>query len=220
MFELKFDLTAFERRAKELGQAIDQVPFALSTAMNDAAKAAKQELIDDTWGRHIHVRNQRFAGWALRIIKADKHNLRIEINDEAAGGRGHMLAHAKGGRHVGKGLTAVPSSQIAARRTSGGVPKALRPRNIPNTFKRGFVIYQRLPLRGRKKKRARDSNGRFMNTGGRKFGHLKLLYVLKPSTPFNPDVPFFEDFATVMRREIASRFPGAMKAAMRTRLPR
>lgn len=220
MFELKFDVSAFERRARELGDAVDQVPYALSRAMNDAAKAARQELIDNTWGSHVHVRNPRFAKWALQIIYADKHNLTVEINDEAAHGRGHMLAHAKGGRHVGKGLTAVPSSQIAALRTSGGIPKALRPRNVPNTFKQGFVIYQRLPRHGRKKKRARDAKGRFMNTGGRKFGHLKLLYVLKPSTPFNVDVPFFEDFTTIMRREIQSRFPAAMKAAMRTRIPR
>jgi hypothetical protein len=50
-----------------------------------------------------------------------------------------------------------------------------------------------------------------------KRGRLKLMYVLKSRTPVPKRVPFYEDFATSMRRELIVALPIAIAKAMATR---
>ena len=90
-----------------------------------------------------------------------------------------MLAHAKGRRHVRQGLDRGPKQPDRSTPNIGRHSEGASPSNVPNTFKQGFVIYQRLPRHGRKKKRARDAKGAHQNTGGRKFGYLQPPYVLQ-----------------------------------------
>ena len=47
--DIQFDVTACERRAWELGGALDQVPFALAGALTDAAFIARRHLVEQTW---------------------------------------------------------------------------------------------------------------------------------------------------------------------------
>jgi hypothetical protein len=101
---------------------------------------------------------------------------------------------AKGGErspHGGSNL-AVPASTIT--RTSRGVPTRLRPKNMPTAVRKGDVLY------------AKDKKGR-----------LTLLYVLKHQTKIPKRVPFYEDYANSMHRELVRTIPMAVEKAMATR---
>jgi hypothetical protein len=193
MLELKLDLSSFERYAAGMRAAIDQVPFALSKAMNDAAFAARKHLIDDTWPKHVQQRNRNFLRAALRVEPAKKTDLRVAIVDQL--GRGHLQLHAKGGVKQAKGRLAVPSKRV--QRGPGGVRQSQRPRNLKRAVVKGNLIFQQ--------------------EGRGKSAKLRLMYALRQQAKIRKRVPFYEDFATVMRREILQRFPGAMAQAMRTR---
>ena len=65
---LRFDLAEFEQAARRLGGAIDQVPFAISQTLNDAAFAARASLIENTWPSHVAVRNRNFPAMPSRSI--------------------------------------------------------------------------------------------------------------------------------------------------------
>jgi hypothetical protein len=197
---LTFDLSAFERKARELEATIDQVPFALSQALNQAVSNAKEVLVRDTWPRHVEQRNPSFIRASLKIEYSNKRNLRAAIvEDPRVGGRGNLLLHAKGGTRRAKGSNiAVPTQNVKARRGSHGVPKGLRPANIPNSFRKGDVLFQRTGRKGRK---------------------LKLMYALKPSARIPAQVPFEEDFRTAVLNDLRVNFPLALKRAMATRRP-
>jgi hypothetical protein len=196
---LTIDFSAFERKAREFDAAIDQVPYALSLAMNEAVKNTRELLIRDTWPRHIEQRNANFIRAALKITQyASKRNLRVVIGENPqVGGRGSIALHAKGGTRTAKaGRIAVPSQDLKARRGAHGVPKGMRPTNAPNTFKKGDILYQRT---------------------GRKGRNLKLLYTLKPSARIPAQVPFEDDFKIAMVNEMRTSFPAALAKAMRGR---
>jgi hypothetical protein len=52
---------------------------------------------------------------------------------------------------------------------------------------------------------------------GKNKGRLKLMYVLKGRTPIPKRVPFYEDFAASMNRELQRTIPLAVARAMATR---
>ena len=121
-----------------------------------------------------------------------KGSLSVEIYDKLD--RGSLQMQAKGGTrtpHGGSNL-AVPSSGVT--RTSRGVSSRLRPKNLPTAVRKGDVLY------------AKDRKGR-----------LRLLYVLKPATAIPKRVPFYEDFAASMTRELVRTIPLAVQKAMATR---
>jgi hypothetical protein len=199
---LTFDLSAFERKARELDAAIDQVPYALSLAMNEAVKNARELLIRDTWPRHIEQRNANFIRAKLKVTEyANKRKLRVVLSENPElGGRGNLLLHAKGGTRTPKGgRIAVPSQELKGRRGAHGVPKGMRPANVPNSFKKGDIIYQRTGRKGRK---------------------LKLVYALKPSARIPAQVPFEDDFRIAMLNEVRTSFPAALARAMKGRRAR
>jgi hypothetical protein len=51
----------------------------------------------------------------------------------------------------------------------------------------------------------------------KKKGRLRLLYVLKHATKIPKRVPFYEDFAASMERELRRTIPLAVERAMATR---
>lgn len=198
MIDVVFDMREFERAARSMDAALDQVPFALSQAMNDAVKVARREITTNTWPRSVRVRNRSFISAALRMEFADKRNLRVAIKDVL--GRASLNLHAYGGTKTGRGRLAVPNTPIARQRGARGIPHDLKPRNLRNSFVRGDAIYQRV--------------GKGVSKG------LRLAYVLKSSVPIDRDVPFVQAFHDVMLREVRRSFPQRMAAAMTTRRPR
>lgn len=196
---LRLDFSAFERKARELDASIDQVPFALAQAMNQAVKNAREVLVQDTWPRHVQQRNKNFIRAALRVQEwANKRSLRVVLGENPAlQGRGNLALHAKGGSKRPRGSSiAVPSQELQARRSAKGVPKGMRPANLPNSFKKGDVLYQRVGPKRRK---------------------LKLVYTLKPSTKIKADVPFEADFQAAFLADARASFPAALARAMKSR---
>jgi hypothetical protein len=81
------------------------------------------------------------------------------------------------------------------------VPRNQLPRALPNSFKKGDVIFQRVQTSKRK---------------GGKHSLKLMLYVLKPSVRVKADVPFTRDFERVMKEELKRVFPRRMEEAIRT----
>jgi hypothetical protein len=129
------------------------------------------------------VKRPNFLPWALRIKFSNKRNREIEINDERAGGRGNLELRADGGMKTERGRVAVPGKYI--RVNERGVPRHLQPRNLPNSFRKGDTVYQR--IREPKKK------------GGRR--GLRLTCSLKDPMRIKPDVPFHRDFERAFKEE-------------------
>ena len=197
MLKIEFDFTEWERQAQSIEGAVDQLPYAMSLALNRAADVTRQFLIKATWPQHVVQRNASFIAASLttRDSRASKQSLAVEIYDKLD--RGNLQMQAKGGQRSPRGGSnlAVPASSI--RKTSRGVPGNLRPRNLPpsSTFKKGDVLYS-------KDKRTK---------------RMRLLYVLKHETKIPRRVPFYEDFAESMARELHRTMPLAMQKAMATR---
>lgn len=205
---LTFDLSDFEAAAARWAQAADQVPFAAAQAMNDASKVAREELINSTWPQHVKVRSAGFMKSSLQREFASKRSLRISIFDQLD--RGNLLLHGEGGiRRPVRSTLAIPEAKLGAKRTSRGIPKGLRPKALPNSFRKGDVIYQRTGSyhKGTKRRAGYDGRG------------LKLMYTLRPSAKIKASVPFEADFKRVMTREIWPAFQTRLAAAMATRRP-
>lgn len=198
MFELTIGADLFIRQVQAIEGGIRQLPFALATAMNTAAKNTRQVLIRETWPRNVTQRNSGFIAAALSTKFANKGNLRIEIFDRL--GRASLALHAEGGTKKPRGnRLAIPSANGIVRRTSRGVPAAQRPRAIvASTPARALRVTTR---------------GIFVAQGGR----LRLVYALTPSARQPADVPFEGDFAQTMLLDLGKSFPAAMANALRPR---
>lgn len=194
---LTFDFSSFERMARNIGVASNQLPYALSNALNSSAFATRQELIQD-WPKHVEAKNPSFIGWALGVEKASKSNLTVRITDARAHGRGHLALHADGGAKPTRGRLAIPSSNVKWGRH--GVVAGQRPKNIKKKFVRNGKLYA---VVGRGKKKT-----------------AKLMYVLARGARIKRDVPFRETFAAAMRREMMQNAPRAMAQAMKTAIRR
>jgi hypothetical protein len=196
LFEIRFDLTDFERKAREMGAAQDQVPFALSLALNQAIRDTRTDLTETTWPTSVKERNPNFIRAALRYTTSTKRDLRAEIYD--ALGRASLKKHADGGTKVAKHahLTIPPSSEPLG---AHGIPKS----------KRARAIIARTPVRALRI----TPRGIFVGEHGR----LKLKFVLKPSIRIAKDVPFRSDFRASMIAAVSRSFPPAMLRAMATR---
>jgi hypothetical protein len=193
---IRFNFKDFERVAKRLNAAADQIPFALARSLNDAAETTRKQLIED-WPSHVQARNKSFIKASLTIAgnRATKKNLRVAIIDKLD--RGNLVLHADGGtKGARRGRLAVPSRDVKAKRGARGVPKALRPLALADSFKRGDVIFQRV------------------GKGGRR---LKLMYTLKSSVRVPKQVPFRETFDAAMKREVFRAFIPRLWQAMATR---
>jgi hypothetical protein len=194
MIKVEFDFAEVQKFATSLGAAADQIPFATAVALNRAADVTRNFLIKQTWPQHIQQRNSSFIAASLttRGARADKRSAAVEIYDKLD--RGNLQMQALGGVRSPRGGSslAVPSSKIT--KTSRGVPQRLRPKSLVNAIRIKDALY------------TRDKRGR-----------LKLMYVLKSRTPVPKRVPFYEDFATSMRRELIVALPIAIAKATATR---
>jgi hypothetical protein len=61
MFKIELDYAELEAAAVRIGAAADQVPYALSLAMNRAADVTRNLLIQSTWPQHVQQRNNSFT---------------------------------------------------------------------------------------------------------------------------------------------------------------
>jgi hypothetical protein len=194
MFEIKFNVDDFIRKTLELNAAIDQIPFALSLALNQAAMNARKVLVQDTWPRSVNVKNPGFIGRALRTKFSTKNNLVVEVFDDL--GKASLQLHALGGTKRPKSSRelAIPIKGRVSY-TQRGVRSADRPRNLKNSF----LI---------------PGKGIFKRERG---GGISMVYALKPTAQIKPDVDFYGTWTEVMRNELRTSFPAAMARAMKGR---
>ena len=194
MFKIEFDFADLEAAAVRIGASADQIPYALSLALNRAADVTRNLLIRTTWPQHVQQRNASFISASLttKDSRASKGSLAVELYDKLQ--RGNLVMQSKGGTRTPQGGSnlAVPASSVP--KGARGVPARLRPKNMPTAFRKGDVLY------------ARDKKGR-----------LTLLYVLKHQTKIPKRVPFYEDYAMSMSRELVRTIPMAVERAMATR---
>jgi hypothetical protein len=196
-----FDFSQVARRAMDLGATADQIPYIMALALNGAAETTRSFLIQNTWPSSIHTRNRSFMNAALTTkgSRATKGDLTVEIYDKL--GRANLALHAKGGtRRARVSNLAIPSSVNVQRMSGGAVRTNQQPKTLQNSFKRGRFIFQR---QGRSTRKAS--------------GRLKLMYTLKPAVPIRQDVPFYHDFAEVMRAALTRDLGAAVIRAMSTR---
>ncbi|WP_336489576.1 hypothetical protein [Methylobacterium nigriterrae] len=190
-----FDLRDFERAADAMKAARDQLPFAISLALNKAAAATESRLATETWAAHTANRNKGFFKAAMAIDIATKGRLQVSLYDSL--GRAKIALHAHGGIAQAKGRFAVPTS--AVRKTSRGVAANMRPSAIDPKRK---VVKDGLIFRA---------------SGKGEHRKLTLLYKLTPTVRIKPDVPLEQDFDRFFREEMRREFPVAVRRAMRTR---
>jgi hypothetical protein len=194
---LQLDMKAFEQAAKRLNAAADQVPYALSRAMNDAVRETRERLANETWPTHVTVRSSTFMRRALQTVFSNKYNLTVIVYD--------ALQHANLFQHAFGGVKRVSTRNIAiplknwVKYTAHGVSAVQLPRAIiANTPKRALRI---------------TPTGIFVGEAGR----LRLRYKLQPTAQINADVPFQEDFIRFMREATEKAFPQRIAEAMATR---
>ena len=198
---LSFDFSTWERAARQLGADLEQVPFALSVALNDAVKATRLHLTDETWPQHVQVRNRGFARAALRVQQyANKRNLTVVLGENPdLQGRGNLGLQARGGtKQARRGKLAIPLPGTVVR-TGRGVRASQRPAAIiARTPKRALRVTPRGILVG-------------------KNGRLELKYTLVQQARQPADVPLDADFAHYMERELRLSLPAAVARAMKTK---
>ncbi len=192
MIKVEFDFNELGKFASSLGARADQIPYALALAMNRSADVTRNFLIKQTWPTHVTQRNASFIAASLttKQARASKQSLAVEIYDRL--NRGHLQMQAKGGTRLPlKGRLAVPVTGVP--RSSRGVPQRLKPRNLKNAI---------------------EIRGNLFTRDGR--GRLKMVYALKQQTKIPRRVPFYEDFAASMERELRRTIPLAVQKAMST----
>jgi len=196
VIELQINAADFERMTKQLGAALDQLPFDLSRAMNVAVTNTRQVLVRQTWPGAITQCNAAFLNAALRIKFSTKRDLQVEIYDVM--GRAHLALHAHSGVKRARSRLAIPQKGRIVF-TSQGPRKSQTPKAIiANTPKRALRI---------------TPKGIFVGAGGR----LNLMYSFATSARIRADVPFERDFVETMRTELRTSFPAAMANAMKGR---
>ncbi len=195
--EISIDVRPFMEMADRMQAVYDQVPFALSRALNDAADETYDHLIEDTWPKSVKVRNSNFLRWALRTKFSTKYDLRVEIYDNTHDQRAHLALHAEGGIKQPKGGNLAIPVTGNVRLGSHGVVASQKPRALTNAFRKGDAIYQKV--------------------GKGKNSRLKLMYILKPSINQPADVPFMSAFQESMQAAAERHFPQRIMEAMRTR---
>lgn len=225
MTDLVFDTRDFQHAARRMNALASQIPFALAGALNASAEIGRRTVIEDTWPNHVEARDPNFIKYALTTKgeRATKRNLRVVVYDKW--GRAHLREHEKGGTKTPRGSAiAVPVEDLAAKRTSRGMPQRLKPRALPNSFitdgrrpnthlKQGAVYQREGAYRAKGTKVSRTGKTR---KEAADFRTVKLAYVLKSSVPIRATVPFHADFNRSVRHAMPAQFRVAMRRAMAT----
>lgn len=196
MLDFAFDIRDFKRAAIDMHAALDQVPFALAGALNNAVEGARSDIINTTWPRHVTVRKANFLNAALTTSgeRATKNRLRVVLYDRL--GRGSLKLHAQGGtKRPLRSKLAIPSKAVS--RGANGVISSQRPANLSRKVVKKNLIFQA--------------------SGRGKGARLTLMYKLARVAQIKRDVPFYEDFQRAMASRIHAEFPKAMAKAMATR---
>jgi hypothetical protein len=179
----------------------NQIPFATSQALNDAAFAVRKEIVEKTYPASFTVRNRRFPSAMFRVGKASKRNLVATVSDVL--GRDYMAMQAEGGTKLPRGNNiAIPSRQLK-RTGTGKVPMAKQPRNV-------------LGGKGYRTKLRSGQPVIAENVGRGAAKRQRVLYLLEPSARIPKRFPFYERGRKVAQSSFARAFDKRFAQARRT----
>jgi len=207
---LRIDLSAFERKAAEMNAFADQVPFALSKALNEAAVEARKAIVK-TWEEHVKVRRQHFIHQVLHLELSSKRNLRVAYYDQTKDQRGHLKLHAEGGTKVPKGehlAIPYPKNPLIRMTGAGLLPRAMRPKALIASTPKQALRFVKL----------KSGNVGVFVGGAVQTGHLELFYTLVKQARIHATVPFEQTWEQVITRELHAQFPRFLEQAMKTRI--
>jgi hypothetical protein len=197
---IKIDMREVEQLADRIGAARDQIPFAMSKTLNDAAFITRGVLTKETWPQHVSQRNPSFPSAVMHVNKATKDNLEVEIT-ETRDSTVSLKAHAEGGVKVAPKRFAIPMPAYReGKMTQHGLRLDARARAIINRYPKQAV-------------RITDKGIFVADKGGR----LRLVFVFKQAVNIKKDVPIYEDFAQTVETTIQRELEPALLMAMRTR---
>lgn len=191
---LVIDMRDFERRARQMGIfANDQLPFAIANTLNDTMfKDTRPHIIGPTWASAFVTRNKGLPRASIRVEKASKGKLSAGVYD--ALGKADLAKHATGGGKTHSGTLAIPNRSVIRLHARGKTPWARElDRKIP---KRALRV-----IKGK---------GIFVGKGGR----LHLYFSFANSAHLDKRFAFYEDFARVSLRGVATRFPAHIQRAI------
>lgn len=179
----------------------DQVPYALSIALNDTAFAVRKQIVEVTFNRDFTVRNTTFPKLLWRVDeKANKKKLQSAVNQQTVGGKFHdyLERATTGGTKTPRGANiAVPISPASVRGAKGAVRKAEKPRNLKNSYIRNvngsLILFER--------KRGKESVAK---------------YVLQKSAKIQPIFRFYEDAETAAVDGFTDAFQRSMVKAIQS----
>lgn len=196
-----FDFSQIAQRAMDLGATVDQIPYIMATTLNMAAENTRSYLIETTWPSSVTVRNRSFMNAALTTkgSRATKGDLTVEIYDKI--GRANLFLHAKGRHAPGEGRQ--PLDPVVGQRAADERRRRADAAAAEEFTEQLQARALHLPTSG-----PIDTQGE---------NRIKLMYSLRPSVPIRQDVPFYKDFAEVMRQEMTLNLAIAVIRAMSTR---
>lgn len=190
-----------------LSRMPEQIPFAMSKAMNETALDIRNHIVKSVWQSSVGVKQRGFAGRAFRVRWSRKTDLVAAVYaDPSRVSEAGIKAIARveeGIRHYPfrSRYLAVPT--FKALTNSGRVKKAAR-EALNETNPRAFVA----DLRGRGPAIWQRNNN----------GTLSMLFVLKPSVPTPKVFPFEREAVRLARLTWPGNVFRAVKLAERTAL--
>ncbi len=187
----------------------NQLPFAMSQALNDAAFAVRKDTIERVWPKSVTVRNPAFLKAMLMPIKGDnrasKRKLRAIVQNHPTGQRhrDYLQRLATGGIKTAQGRSLAIPAEDMPMRARGGVTARNRPRNAldrPKAF-RQVVGGQEMILERRTKKRY----------------PLKRLYLLEQQpAKIDQQFDFYQEASRTGQKEFTRNFKRRFENAKRT----
>lgn len=187
--------------SKALGDLKNQIPFAISTAVNDVAKKAQTDIRS-----HIHEKFiVRRPAWIDRSVKiapfANKQTLSATISIDPAGGNDVLSKFEEGGTKTSQrgGLVAIPGREVFPDK-SKVIPKGKRPRNL-----KAFVL---------KTKSGGEALMTYVGRGKNRI--VKLAYALVKSVPIPKKLDFVKTATATVNREWEASINRAVQKAIDT----
>jgi hypothetical protein len=201
------NISTFTKAIDAFGR--NQIPFATSMALNDAAFEVRKDTIERVWPKSVKLRNPAFMKAVMMPIRGDnratKRKLTATVQNFPSGARhrDYLQRLAVGGVKTPNGRSiAIPAEDMRLR-ARGGVTAGNRPRALldkPRVF-RQTIDGQEMILRRRGKARY----------------PLQRLYLLEQA-PVNIDnqFRFYEEGSRTARRSMAQNFNKRFAQAKRS----
>lgn len=179
----------------------DQLPFATSKALNDAARAVRETIIDKTYPKSFDPKSKGFPKAAFFREFANKRKLEARVFDRFE--KDYLVNQAKGGIKQKRGRFVAIPAQERPKVSGRATYRRVSPRTVLNKPK-AFVQN----VNGQPMILERRTKNRYP---------LKRLYILHDGNPRIPKrFPFYEVAMNVAQKTFDKRLPVRFKEAKKS----